>query len=710
MSLDDNMKKTFSKQYLQLIYKVCSKTLNVTTDNYEIELVKIMDEIAHVFSLDRIYIYGFSDDPTIMKLEVQWSREGIKKKRAKKIDEPVYDLPWIISEIKEKNYLVINSIEELPEDAIFEKMAFQEEGVRDCIIIPIKIEMELKGFLAFEHIEKNIVWEEKHIEVLKEIAKIFTNIRKKIKKDEEYLKTIINQSILLDNSEAQLWVLKNVTVYGAVNEAHAKFFNRKKEEMEFQDLYDVFPANIADKLTQNNWSMFYEDNLGENELEIENFKGEKRLLLIKGKPKKDKYGNTEFVVCTAEDITEQKIIQNELNRAKTAAESASTMKSQFLANMSHEIRTPMNGILGFLDLLYGTDLSLEQKDYVKEAKVASEMLLYLINDILDFSKIEAGKLVIEETVFSIKTCVENVISIFMPKVSEKNIVIETKIHSSVPEKVIGDSNRLRQILMNLIGNAVKFTEQGKINIDVFAEKQLKGGDTIKIEVKDTGIGIEKEKINKLFNPFTQEDSSTTRKYGGTGLGLAISKKLLELMNGKIFVESELGKGSIFKVFIPFSKYKNEKNHLIGDNSHQNKANYFDKNKTLIKANIDNKDIKVLLVEDNEINIKVLSTMLKKLNIICDIAVNGEEAVEAIKEKNYDIVFMDCQMPVMDGYQATKEIRKMEEDKKHTIIVALTANAMDGDNEKCINSGMDSYLSKPVNKDNFLKVIQNIKAK
>jgi len=394
----------------------------------------------------------------------------------------------------------------------------------------------------------------------------------------------------------------------------------------------------------------------------------------------------------ATEIEQRKRIEKELHKAKEAAEAASRTKSEFLANMSHEIRTPMNGILGTLQLLQGSDLTEGQKEYVNIAYNSGEALLSLLNDILDFSKIEAGKLELEYIPFDLKALIKELAKLLEQKAAERQVEIHTDLDEDIPAVIRGDSVRIRQILANLLTNAIKFTEKGTVTIRVRVLEHRDKTVRLKMEVIDTGIGIAEETQRKLFNSFTQADGSTTRKYGGTGLGLAIVRQLVTMMRGRLGVESEQGKGACFWVEINFE--------IMSENAQ-------DEIDIAPASEPEELQGHVLLVEDNPVNQIVAKKMLEKAGLSHELANNGAEALEKLKQSHeYNLVLMDCQMPVMDGYEATQKLREYEQQNSlpRLTVVAMTANAMEGDKEQCLAAGMDDYIAKPVKQDSLKQTL------
>jgi signal transduction histidine kinase/CheY-like chemotaxis protein len=381
---------------------------------------------------------------------------------------------------------------------------------------------------------------------------------------------------------------------------------------------------------------------------------------------------------------QQLIAANERsNELAHSAQAANRAKSEFLANMSHEIRTPMNGVIGMIELLLDGKLDSQQRDYAETIRSSGRALITVINDILDFSKIEAGKMELESTPFDIAQLLEDVRKLVSVQAQEKGLQLTTSLDPDVPVNVHGDAGRLRQICINLCGNAVKFTPAGAVQVHIAVQSRDADSVRLRWSVRDTGIGIPTDRIDQLFKPFSQIDSSSTRKYGGTGLGLSIVKRLVELMNGELEIESRIGSGSTFSFTVPFQVA------TVAQHSASAIVDRSDYANTAAAA-------RVLIAEDNAVNEKVARRMLEKLGYIVDSVPDGSEAVRAWETGRYRLILMDCQMPVLDGYDATREIRRREQGTRIPI-VALTAHALTGDDQKCFDAGMDDYLTKPLDR-------------
>lgn len=398
------------------------------------------------------------------------------------------------------------------------------------------------------------------------------------------------------------------------------------------------------------------------------------------------------------DITDRKRHEKDLQAAhkraetmRAAAEDAKEARGEFLANMSHELRTPMNGIIGLSDILVETGLKGEKQSLIEAVNSSARSLLILLNDILDFSKIEAGELTMEKISFDVRKVVQQIENLQNPVASQKGLVMKSQVAENVPLYLVGDPSRLQQILNNLMSNALKFTEEGSVTLHVSGKEDNKGNFITCFAVTDTGIGIPKEKQAKIFEKFQQADASTARKYGGTGLGLAITKDLTELMNGTIAIESEENTGTTFTVTIPTPIAENQQEDSTGP----------EKQKSGI-----NMAAKIMIVDDHPINLLFMRQTLTKMGFQdFDEATSGKQALDYFGKQTYDVIIMDCQIPEMDGFEASRKIREIEDSETAPIIIAATADAMKGAEDKCMAAGMDDYISKPVDKEKLRGILE-----
>ena len=379
-------------------------------------------------------------------------------------------------------------------------------------------------------------------------------------------------------------------------------------------------------------------------------------------------------------------------RARDEAVEASNMKSAFLRNVSHEIRTPMNGVMGMTELLLQTPLDDEQRGYAEQVEQSGEHMLAIINDILDISQIETGRVELEVAEFELREAVERACVPAGLEAQAKGIELEIDLEPDAPQRVVGDGARVRQVLMNLVGNAVKFTAEGSVSVHV-GQRHERGVDGVRISVVDTGIGIDAASMERMFEPFVQADVSTTRKYGGNGLGLSIAKELVELMGGIIGAESEPGHGSTFWFELPLPRVSVPR------------QSFRERGTTVTERSRPNADASlVLVVEDSPVNRLVTVRVLERCGFRVHVVNDGREALDALSMQRYEAVLMDCQMPEIDGYEATRELRRREGSERHTPVIAMTAHAMTGDRERCLDAGMDDYITKPVRAQTLVDVL------
>ena len=494
-----------------------------------------------------------------------------------------------------------------------------------------------------------------------------------------------------------------------MNQATVNITGLTREELTGTDFFNYFTE--PQKAREVYQEVFAKSFVADSPLTLRHKDGNLTDVLFNGSVYKDDKGNVLGVVVVARDITEQKRIATELTEAIVFAELATELaeeakikaenstliaqnavkaKQQFLSNMSHEIRTPMNAIVGFTKVLLKTDLTVKQKEYLQSIKLSGDALIVLINDILDLAKVDAGKMDFEQNLFRLSSSISAMLHLFETKIQEKNLKLIKEYDNNIPEVLVGDPVRLHQIILNLVGNAVKFTSRGNITVNIKLLNADEEKVLIQFSISDTGIGIAKDKLKNIFENFQQATSGTSRLYGGTGLGLAIVKQLVEKQGGSVSVKSKIDEGSTFSFILPFQ---------ITDKDAEIEPE-------MVELDSEIKDIKVLVVEDMMLNQLLMRTLLDDFGFECDIASNGKIAIEKLRARSYDIILMDLQMPEMNGFEATEYIRYTL--NSNVPIIALTADVTTVDLDKCKAVGMNDYIAKPVD-DRLLykKIISNV---
>ncbi len=532
---------------------------------------------------------------------------------------------------------------------------------------------------------------------------------------------------LYDNAPCGYHSLDANGVFIHINQTELNWLGYTREEV----IGKMRLADLQETFSKEQFLQDFKDNLKGNgvrnlEMNLRRKDGSLLPVLINGTMIRDENGNFKHTRSTLTDFSEQRKLLNELEKARQIAEKSVETKERFMANMSHEIRTPMNALIGFTNLLERTELDKKQGEFVNTIKKAGENLLTLINDLLDFSKIEAGMLRIEATTFELNGLVHSVQTLFTPKANEKRLTFDVQTSPRIPQNVIGDPTRVTQIVVNLLSNAFKFTERGYVALSTELFDDNTDFATIKITVKDTGIGIEKRELSRVFERFQQAQDDTTRLYGGSGLGLAIVKSLAEAMGGFVEVDSKLGFGSTFSVILPFKKINNKDlftqistidaeevpPQYVNDlEAHSNSSQQLKRgftpqtNGAIQTLNSENptKKPRILVVEDNPMNQRLAALLLSDWGYDFDIVEDGKDALEQLQKTDFQLVLMDIQLPTMDGYETTAIIRN--EFKNRIPIIATTAHAFAGEREKCLAAGMNDYIPKPLQEDAVLAMIQ-----
>jgi len=692
----------YINDFQKLLMSISTGLIQRKSEDMDKAISFALELIGKFFEADRSYVFLLSDyqgqesapeEEPVMDNTHEWCAPGISPQIDNLQRIPQTVIPWWMEKIRENQVIRILDVDKLPEEASAEKQILQPQGIRSLLVIPLWLEGKAIGFIGFDFTKRRVRFSENVIFALRIAGETIVNALER-KNYEDTLRAERDFAIQIMELLGQGLTLTNLDqTFEYVNPAFAKLIGYDPKDIIGKTPFDftnreyhgTLQKEMKDRM--NGYSGSYENTLIHKS-------GAIVPVMITSVPRLKKQKSVGSIAVVT-DLTELKKVENALRNARDKAFEASEMKSLFLANMSHEIRTPMVSVIGMLDVLQDSPLNEEQKEWVNEANASANHLLNLINDILDISKFEADQIKLEVLPFSIYQVINQMAESFQEGFKKKGIAFPIHIDRQCPEYLLGDPTRLSQILFNLVGNALKFTASGEVALRLALSERAPRNHTVKValEVSDTGIGIDTEFLPRLFQSFQQGDGSITRKFGGTGLGLSIVHHLVEMMKGEIEVESEIGKGTTFKIHLSFPV-----------------ADIVSATAERTETEESRRELKVLIIEDNPSNQKVLSLYMQQLRWDYRVASNGKEGVDLFKTTPFNVVLMDLQMPEMDGLTAIKLIREWEEklNLERSLIIAISADSQKEAREAVQKAGADGYVTKPVKKEALSEYIQKIR--
>ncbi|MFZ4707724.1 MAG: PAS domain S-box protein, partial [Bacteroidales bacterium] len=682
--VEEKLNKLLALQ--NLLTHLATEFINIPVEDSDKAVNRLLSVIGKGSEIDRVYIFEYDFTKNTMSNTHEWCAEGISPEIENLQQIPTDPFPSWIETHKLGDIMVVKDVSKL-EKADPQYKILEPKGVKTMITIPLILNSECIGFVGFDSVQSVKTWSGDEITFLQILADLLCNVTDRKRKDEALRNREAALKAIFNNVPFQMWLKDTESNYLTINKPFMEYFSITNEnEILGKDALDIWDSETASHFIEEDRMVMENRELSSVE-ELVDFKHKSVWFEIFRAPIIDENGQVLGTTGIARDITSRKIADKALQQAVDAAEAANEAKSKFLAIMSHEIRNPLNAVVGMTRMLSEAGITGPNSKLIENIKTSSDHLLMIINDVLDFSKIESGEMLLEETGFNIRDVIGRVFNSHVFIAREKNIDLRYHVASQISSFHKGDPLRLQQVLSNLISNAIKFTTQGSIDIRCELEEDFGIKNRVRFEVKDTGIGISAENQERVFESFKQENNTISRTHGGSGLGLAISRQIVELMGGKLQLESAKNVGSRFYFSVDLKVEESR----------------FSQN--LVKTDAEDNSLKgysVLLVEDNKLNQILAATMLEKWGAEVVIAGNGQQAFDLVEIRNFDIILMDIQMPVMDGMTASKLIR--EKLKVTTPILALSANVIKGIIERCEEAGMQGYISKPFDADDLFRKI------
>lgn len=685
-NVEEHVQKSLKQQkLLSDISFLFSSVMEDLSDPISLAIQKLGEHT----NTSRVYIFENSADGVFTTNTFEWCSQGIRPQIENMQNLPYSVVPSYKKKLLRSGGIICADISELPEDI---QDVVEPQQIKSIMLFPIFVKKRYVGFVGVDECLRYRQWAESEVQLFRTFTHLLGNVFERQEVERQLLASEEKYRSAVDNLTEVIFQTDEKSFLTFLNPAWSDITGYALEESLGRNLMDyIYPEDRIEMDELYELLMDQKIDFCRQTLRLSIKDGETRWIEIYARVTLDLFNQIEGISGTLNDVTDRKRAEEALIQAKEQAEQASLAKAQFLSTMSHEIRTPMNAVIGISNLLLKNNPRPDQQTNLSLLKFSGENLLHLLNDILDFSKIEAGKVAFEEVDFNLKILLSGIKHSLGTKATEdKNLKLRMRLREEMPDMLVGDPTRLSQVLNNLVGNAIKFTEEGSVTLSVDVLKKTEEAVKLRFCVSDTGIGIPKDKLEHIFDSFSQASSDTTRKYGGTGLGLTITKKLLELQGSHIQVESEIGRGSKFFFELSFKR-----SHLLPEEESSLQVN------TAATQSLQGQPI--LLVEDNPVNVVVASQFLEDWGAQIVVAENGKQALDRLEEQLFSLVLMDLQMPVMDGYEAATQIRKKLSEEELPII-ALTADAMQGVYEQITAVGMNDYISKPFIPDELYKKI------